>query len=257
MGQLEKYGLYVLCLVIFLILGVTIWGGGDTQLGRTPPASIRSTASGPSKAATGAEGAPSEQLKSFAEALLDGGGESAGGGKDGGGTGRETGKAGEPKNEKPEPANPAKGETPPPVKPPVRAVYTVQEGDTFESIARSKLGKASLCSELMKQNPGIEPKKLRPGMELALPDATALAVATKVDGKVAKDAKESKRANEKLLTPPADGTRTYVVKKGDTFERIAVAELGSKRRTSELLELNAGLDPTKLKLGMSLKLPTK
>ena len=26
MGQLEKYGLYVLCLVIFLILGVTIWG---------------------------------------------------------------------------------------------------------------------------------------------------------------------------------------------------------------------------------------
>ena len=29
MGQLEKYGLYVLCLVIFLILGVTLWGGGD------------------------------------------------------------------------------------------------------------------------------------------------------------------------------------------------------------------------------------
>src|SRR5262249_18440166 len=27
MGQLEKYGLYVLCLVIFLILGVAIWGG--------------------------------------------------------------------------------------------------------------------------------------------------------------------------------------------------------------------------------------
>ena len=27
MGQLEKYGLYVLCLVIFLILAVTIWPG--------------------------------------------------------------------------------------------------------------------------------------------------------------------------------------------------------------------------------------
>ena len=26
MGQLEKYGLYVLCLVIFLILGVAMWG---------------------------------------------------------------------------------------------------------------------------------------------------------------------------------------------------------------------------------------
>lgn len=252
MGQLEKYGLYVLCLVIFLILGVTIWGGGETQLGKTPAASIRTTTNGPGKAATGTDVAQSEQLKSFAEALLDGGGEPAGGGKDGGGAG----KASEPKSEKPQPDNPPKGETPP-VKTPVRAVYTVQEGDTFESIARSRLGKASLCSELMKQNPGIEPKKLRPGMELALPDATALAVATKADGKEAKDAKESKKANEKLLTPPADGTRTYVVKKGDTFERIAVAELGSKRRTSELLELNAGLDPTKLKLGMSLKLPKK
>ncbi len=28
MGQLEKYGLYVLCLLIFLILGVTLWGSG-------------------------------------------------------------------------------------------------------------------------------------------------------------------------------------------------------------------------------------
>ncbi len=26
MGQLERYGLYVLCLVIFLILGIAIWG---------------------------------------------------------------------------------------------------------------------------------------------------------------------------------------------------------------------------------------
>ena len=25
MGQLEKYGLYVMCLVIFLILGVSLW----------------------------------------------------------------------------------------------------------------------------------------------------------------------------------------------------------------------------------------
>ena len=30
MGQLERYGLYVLCLVIFLILGVAMWGDGNT-----------------------------------------------------------------------------------------------------------------------------------------------------------------------------------------------------------------------------------
>lgn len=256
MGQLEKYGLYVLCLVIFLILGVTIWGGGDAHPGKTPPASIRTSTGGPAK--SGADVAQSEQMKSFAEALLDGGG-----GKEAGGAGRQIGTAVDPKADpkvepKAEPEHPAKGETPAPVKTPVRAVYKVQEGDSFESIARTKLGKASLCGELMKQNPGIEPRKLRPGMELVLPDVTAAAVAAKGDGKEPKDASDAKKKGaDKLLTPPADGSRTYVVKKGDTFERIAIAELGSKRRTSELLELNAGLDPTKLKLGMSLKLPKK
>ncbi len=32
MGQLEKYGLYVLCLLIFLILGVTLWGWTNVVL---------------------------------------------------------------------------------------------------------------------------------------------------------------------------------------------------------------------------------
>ena len=32
MGQLERYGLYVLCLVIFLILGVAIWGSDPQEL---------------------------------------------------------------------------------------------------------------------------------------------------------------------------------------------------------------------------------
>ena len=40
MGQLERYGLYVLCIVIFLILGVALWGG-DPVL-PAPPSSARS-----------------------------------------------------------------------------------------------------------------------------------------------------------------------------------------------------------------------
>ncbi len=39
MGQLERYGLYVLCLVIFLILGVAIWGG-DPQAAAIPSGSL-------------------------------------------------------------------------------------------------------------------------------------------------------------------------------------------------------------------------
>src|SRR5262245_14080211 len=57
MGQLEKYGLYVLCLVIFLILGVTIWGGGDLQASpkRGPsssPSNLMADARGTKSAAT-------------------------------------------------------------------------------------------------------------------------------------------------------------------------------------------------------------
>ena len=48
MGQLEKYGLYVLCLVIFLILGVTIWGGGDLPPpGKNSTAAIKAPAARP------------------------------------------------------------------------------------------------------------------------------------------------------------------------------------------------------------------
>ena len=36
MGQLERYGLYVLCLVIFLILGVAIWGGDPVAASPLP-----------------------------------------------------------------------------------------------------------------------------------------------------------------------------------------------------------------------------
>ena len=45
MGQLERYGLYVLCLVIFLILGIAIWGdnAGAVVVEGTTSQSLRAT----------------------------------------------------------------------------------------------------------------------------------------------------------------------------------------------------------------------
>jgi nucleoid-associated protein YgaU len=257
MGQLEKYGLYVLCLVIFLILGVTIWGGGDAQPGKSPAASIRSP--GPAPAAAGvtpAGGAGGNGLRSLADALLD---PSKDPGRPAPRPNEGAGKADAGKSGTANPANPASPAAPeakpePKAEPKADAkvVYRVQDGDTFDSIARSKLGKASWSAEIMKLNPGIEPKKLRPGMDIQLPSAASLAAATTREARA-----DEKKTADKIVPPIADGGRSYVVKKGDNFERIAVAELGSRRRISELLELNSGIDPTKLKPGMSLKLPKK
>ncbi len=50
-------------------------------------------------------------------------------------------------------------------------------------------------------------------------------------------------------------TREYTVKSGDTLGGIASHELGSAQRWEEIAKLNGDLNPSKLKVGMTLKLP--
>ena len=51
--------------------------------------------------------------------------------------------------------------------------------------------------------------------------------------------------------------RIYEVRKGDTLSEIASAELGTSKRWREIVELNPGLDPARLKVGVRLVLPTE
>ncbi len=256
MGQLEKYGLYVLCLVIFLILGVTIWGGGDLQQpprrGNAPAASSELNAN-PRTAQNGAPSSP------FGNAVL-------------------------PIGERTPPPvaslDSLLDRVPPPVKPPVktdkekvepkavdpvtvgkppiespkpaaetvRPVYKVTAGDTFDSIAREKLGSASLRTEIARLNPKVEPSRMKQGIELQLPTAAELAALKKGkdDGKVA-DASSAKK--------PAAGDGTYTIEKGDTFASIARKKLGSAKRVNELLDANPNLDPLRLREGTTIRLP--
>jgi len=256
MGQLEKYGLYVLCLVIFLILGVTIWGGGDVQAGKTPPASIRAP-NGPTSAPPSTAGKDGH-LRSLAETLLEPaptGGPRPGGpakdaGKDGG---KSAGSASPPSNDSPKPDG--KGDTKSDTKSDTKAdaktvAYKVQEGDTLVTIARAKLGKSGLWTEIQKLNPDVKPESLHPGQEIKLPTAAALAANNTA-------AAPSKAAADKPVVPAPDGSRTYVVVKGDNYERIAQTQLGTRSRATEVMDLNPGIEATKLKPGMSIKLPPK
>ncbi len=49
----------------------------------------------------------------------------------------------------------------------------------------------------------------------------------------------------------------YTVKKGDTLHGIAKRELGSENKWKDILAANPGLNPSKLKIGMSLQMPAK
>lgn len=266
MGQLEKYGLYVLCLVIFLILGVTIWGGGDLpQSGRrpapTPPSELHaggSSANGPS----GSQNIQSGDLLAGIEELT-GGGKKADDKK--GDT--KTGDAVQPVAAGGNKGNPteasnggsaAKEGVPPPVSEAdaKRGTHKVAAGDTFEGIAKAAFGSAALRSEIARLNPKVEPTRMKVGQELVLPSkAEAAAILGKAVGetKVAAD----KRGGVTPVVAPIAGNSTYTVVKGDTFEGIAIRQLGSRGRLDDLRQANPGIDPVRIKVGQKIQLPKK
>ena len=246
MGQLEKYGLYVLCLVIFLILGVSIWGGGEL-----PPQRRGGPANTELKAGTAAANRsaakPTASLAEFEDLLRP---------------------AERPKNEpKAEPkkpevkaadasagkggettaANGATGDLAAPAAAPApapetRRTHKVQSGDTFESISKLHFGTPALRAEIGRLNSRLEPTKLKLGHEVLLP--------TPAEAKAILERGRKQPAGE---TPASPGT--YRIKKGDTLEGIALRELGSRSRVAELQALNPGV--TVLRIDSVIKLPRK
>jgi LysM repeat protein len=244
MGQLEKYGLYVLCLVIFLILGVAIWGGDPN----TVLAGQNGTLANGDKAPV-----VKRNLKTDADeldvSLLQPVKREAGAvdkGKDGDKT--KDSKLGKDAKVEPAPLTDKDGEP---------RKHKVVKDDTLESIASKELGDRSLVAEIEKRNKGVNPKNLKIGTELVLPskkEVEALkAPAAKSSKPEAKPAVAGKDAGKDAAT------RTYKVKDGDTFTSIAQQQLKDKdgKRVHELLDLNKSVDPRRLHAGMEIKLPAQ
>jgi len=55
--------------------------------------------------------------------------------------------------------------------------------------------------------------------------------------------------------PASTATRDYVVRAGDTLSHIAQKELGSAKRWNEIVKVNPGLEPAKLRSGKTIQLP--
>ncbi|HZN41270.1 MAG TPA: LysM domain-containing protein [Planctomycetota bacterium] len=269
MGQLEKYGLYVLCLVIFLILGVTIWGGGDLppQINKPSATAIkapsattenqvasRDVSSMPDltallRSAERTSQAPPSDPRNAGDPKKSGEAKSADSNKSGGTTGGPSSPAknsGEPREADARATDPPKSATAP------RPTHKVRDKDTFEGIAKDVLGNAALRTEIARLNAGVDPTKLKLGQALLLPTAAEIAQWNAGKKRPAEPASTPPKAKEASATPG-----DYTVVKGDTFERIAANALGSRKRVHELLELNPTVDPLALKQGQKIKLPKK
>lgn len=132
------------------------------------------------------------------------------------------------------------------------ATYTVRSGDTLADIAQRELGSAKRWTELVKLNPGVDPKNLKIGATIRLAgsapaEAAPLAAANE---KVA----PAKASAEK---PVASAARTHTVVSGDTLGGIAKKYLGSTKRANDLYEANKDVlkSPDALKVGQVLRIP--
>src|SRR5689334_1315103 len=102
--------------------------------------------------------------------------------------------------------------TPPPVAPPVEPTpaaksYTIKQGDTLGKIA--KLENVSVA-DLTSANPGLDPKKLKPGQEIKVPAAGE-----------SHGAAAGSPAGAPSSGKSAVSGNTYTVQKGDTLGKIA------------------------------------
>ncbi len=158
--------------------------------------------------------------------------------------------------------------------------HIVQNGDTFTSIAQSKLGSIRYIDAIMHANPGIDPLRLRPGMTINLPEVHDAQPAPRTDG-IAPAASRTLApggfadnggsafseptgfgmgtgGNARTAAVVIDPNTSYIVQSGDSLYRIAIRLYGDARMNEKIYQLNKehiGADPARLKLNMVLQLP--
>jgi nucleoid-associated protein YgaU len=117
--------------------------------------------------------------------------------------------------------------------------YVVEAGDHLDKISKKFYGTYQRYKEILKANPGLDPKGLRPGMVIKIPEAPkGLPVNTL-----------------SYVSEPKTSMGFHVIRSGDTLGAIAQQKLGSTKWVSKILGLNPGLNPSRLRVGQKIKLP--
>lgn len=134
--------------------------------------------------------------------------------------------------------------------PPDFLQYTVQPGDSFQSIAERFYGSGVDGSVIARSNPLMDPRRLKAGRVILVPKDP-----NNIQGiPAAVPQPASTSASEKpSSTPP----RTYTVQRGDNLSLIAQRLLGSSRHADAIFDANRSTLSSKdaLKVGQVLVIP--
>ncbi len=236
MGQLERYGLYVLCLVIFLILGVAIWGSDPQELRsgytlatvdsesevKTPDSyrsDVRTYTKEQVKKAVTKHVAAEEAMFEPAPVVVD---------------------------PVMVPADPVM--VPAPIveikkaDKPVASVevkyHTIAEGDNFSSLAAHYLKNKNLYHRIVAANPKLNPRILKLGTRIVIPARTEPAAGARSSSSVV-------------------AGKTYRVMKGDSPWRIAEKYVGAGKANAymqRIIKLNGSKQLTP---GDIIRLPSR
>ena len=152
------------------------------------------------------------------------------------------------------------------ITPPVAAAewpkeHKVARGDSLFGISAKYYGSSKHWKIIAEANKAAlpDPRKMKPGMKLRIPEHPAKTETAPPAGNVAgNNSTPPVVADANLSTTPKAGMK-YKVKKNDTLSSIARAAYGSDKLWKKILEANKDKlsAPERLRLGMVLVLPEK
>ncbi len=113
--------------------------------------------------------------------------------------------------------------------------HSIRKSETLSDVSKLYYGTNHEWRVILKANPGLDENKLQVGQVILVPRA----------------------ATKGRLGGSPDSGGIYVVREGDTLGAIALRELGSTDRLSDLYSANRDVmaSPDKLKVGMHLRIP--
>ncbi len=218
----EKVAVLVITGVIAVLLSITLMGspdGGGGELAAAPGGGAPRTESPP---------APKDDLERFDFQTANQGGFRT--------------------ILQPDPKPAPVGESEPPPAPSAPTRYKVVAGDTLAAIAKRVYGRKSMADEIQALNGNLDPRKLRPGMELLLPPKK---------GATTPRAAGATTPSTTPAVPVTGGERFHVVAKGDRLETIAKERYGKSSEWSRIFAANRDVlaRPEALRPGMKLRIP--
>jgi nucleoid-associated protein YgaU len=122
--------------------------------------------------------------------------------------------------------------------------HVVAPGENLWTISAVVYGNSNYWSKILAANPGLDPKTMRVGRTLIIPELN--------------DNEKTRAVDSGFATIAGDPATSYKVVSGDSLERIAIRLYGSAEMKENLYDANKtliGPDENRLKVGWVLRLP--